>query len=65
MKILTSVTQFTTGEGTRISFTYSEISESGNIISQNNKASFIAVDNDLLNHINAIKQYIGKNHLEG
>ena len=56
MKILTSVTQFTTGEGTRISFTYSEISESGNIISQNNKASFIAVDNDLLNHINAIKR---------
>ena len=63
MKVLTSVTQFTTGEGTRISFTYSEIGENGNIISQNNKASFIALDSNLLNHINAVKQYINTNHL--
>lgn len=63
MKKLTSFTHLNTGEGDRISFTFSEIGESGNIESRNNKGSFIVMDNTLMEHINAIKQYINENHL--
>lgn len=63
MKILTSITHFNTGEGTRVTYTFSEIEENGKIVSQNNKASFIAFDEELMTHINAIKDYINANHL--
>ena len=45
MKKLTSFTHLTTGEGDRIAFTYSELDSSGNLISQNNKGNFVAIDN--------------------
>ena len=41
MKILTSFIALNTGEGERISFTYSEVGEDGTIISQNNKKNFL------------------------
>ena len=63
MKKLTSFTHLNTGEGDRISFTFSDIGESGNVESRNNKGSFIVMDNTLMEHINAIKQYINENHL--
>lgn len=65
MKKLTSFTKLTTGEGMRISFTYSEIDDSGNLTSQNNKKSFIAVDEGVIAQVQAIEQYINANHLEG
>lgn len=43
-KLITSFTHLVTGEGDRIAFTYSEVSENGTIISQNNKGSFVVVD---------------------
>lgn len=63
MKKLTSFSNFKSTEGDRISFTFSEIDEKGNIESRNNKGSFIVMDNTLVEHINAIKQYINENHL--
>lgn len=65
MKKVTSFTHLITGEGNRIAFTYSEMNESGDLIRQNNKANFVAIDQELLTHINAINDYINKNKLEG
>ncbi len=63
MKKLTSFTHLTTGEGDRIAYTYSEIDGSGNITSQNNKGNFVAVDSELIDHINGIKKFIQEKHL--
>lgn len=64
MKKLTSFTKFTTGEGPRIAYTYSEIDEKGNLISQNEKRNFIAVDEKILKAIADVEQYIAENYLE-
>lgn len=63
MKKLTSFTHLVTGEGDRIAYTYSEIDDSGNLISQNNKGNFVAVDTDMIAHIRAIQQSIQEKHL--
>lgn len=63
MKKLTSFSVFKSTEGDRIAYTYSEIDSNGIITSRNNKGSFIVMDNTLMEHINAIKQYINENHL--
>lgn len=63
MKKLTSFTHLTTGEGDRIAYTYSEIDENGNLVSQNNKGNFIVLDDALQEHINEISSYIKKNKL--
>lgn len=64
MKKVTSFTHLITGEGNRIAYTYSELNESGDLISQNNKGNFVAVDPELITHINAINDYINKHKLE-
>ena len=64
MKKLTSFTQLTTGEGDRIAYTYSEIDDSGTIISQQNRGNFVVVDQELKSHIEAIQAYIQQNRLE-
>ena len=48
MKKLTSVAVVTTAEGERVSYSYTELDSGGNITSQNNRASFVALDDDLL-----------------
>ncbi len=58
MKLLTSFTKLTTGEGVRLSYTYSEINEKGEIISQNTRGNFIVLDADVLAHLAAIDTYI-------
>lgn len=63
MKKLTSFTHLVTGEGDRIAYTYSEIDENGNLVSQNNKGNFIVLDDALQEHINEIGSYIKKNKL--
>ena len=60
MKKVTSFTHLITGEGSRIAFTYSELDSFGNLLSQNNKENFVAMDQELLTHINAINDYINK-----
>lgn len=63
MKKLTSFTHLVTGEGDRLAYTYSEIDENGNLVSQNNKGNFIVLDDALQEHINEISSYIKKNKL--
>lgn len=63
MKKLTSFTAHVTAEGQRISYTYSEIDETGNLKSQNNRENFIVMDPELMGHIEAINAYIAGNKL--
>lgn len=59
MKKLTSFTNLTTAEGERIAYTYSVLDADGNIISQNNKESYVVGDKrtlDLLLQIRGIIQ---------
>lgn len=63
MKKLTSFTAHVTAEGQRISYTYSEIDETGNLKSQNNRENFIVMDQEIMKHIEAINAYIEKNKL--
>ncbi len=64
MKKVTSFTHLVTGEGDRIAYTYSELDSTGNLVSHNNKGNFVAVDPELVSHINAINDYINKNKLQ-
>lgn len=64
MKKLTSFTCLRTGEGIRVSYTYSEVSDTGELLSQNNRENFIAVDSDLEENISNIESYITSNKLE-
>ena len=45
-------------EGTRISYTYSEINDDGDIISSNNKKSYIETNEDILEKLKEIKTYL-------
>lgn len=49
MKLLTSFTKLITGEGVRISYTYSEVDGDGKLTSQNNRGNFVAIDKELKN----------------
>ena len=60
---LTGIALMTTGEGDRIAYTYSVIDEEGNLISPNNKGNFIALDAELINHIQAIRDFVNTNKL--
>ena len=63
MKQITSFTKLTTGEGLRIAYTYSDIDENGLILSQNNKGSFVVVNQEVTNAINIIEDYINQRFL--
>ena len=64
-KVLTSFMNLSTGEGSRIAFTYSEVDEdTGNIISQNNKGNFLVMKTEVQGHLDAIKEYIATAHLK-
>lgn len=60
MKKLSAVAIVTTAEGERVSYTYTELDESGNITSQNNRASFVALDDDLLAAIATLKNAVNE-----
>ena len=60
---LTGIALMTTGEGDRVAYTYSIIDEEGNLISPNNKGNFIALDAELINHIQAIRDFVNANKL--
>lgn len=64
MKKITSFTHLVTGEGDRIAYTYSEISDTGELVSQNNKGNFIIVDQSVKNAVELVNQYISQ-RLEG
>ena len=58
MKKLSGVAIVTTAEGERVSYTYTELDDSGNITSQNNRGSFVALDDDLLTAIAILKNAV-------
>lgn len=58
MKRLTAIAVVTTAEGERVSYTYTELDADGNAISQNNRASFVALDESLLAAISTIKDSV-------
>lgn len=60
MKKPTSITILTTAEGKRISVTYSDIDETGNIISENNRVNRVVVDVEALKTINNLETYAAK-----
>ena len=65
MKALTSFTKLTTGEGARVAYTYSVIDdETGEVISQNNKGSFIAMNSVLKGHLTAVDNFIAEHYLQ-
>ena len=60
MKKVTSFTHLVTGEGNRIAYTYSEISDTGELKSQNNKGNFIVMDGELATAIQTINSKIAE-----
>lgn len=62
--MLTSFTKFTTGEGERVSFTFSEVSEKGELLNPNVKGNFIVMSDELLSHLKAVDDYIKENYLK-
>ena len=58
MKKLSAVAIVTTAEGERVSYTYMELDDSGNITSQNNRGSFVALDGEVLAAIRTLKNAV-------
>lgn len=58
MKKLSAVAIVTTAEGERVSYTYMELDDSGNITSQNNRGSFVALDGEVLAAIGTLKNAV-------
>jgi hypothetical protein len=63
-KILTSFMNLSTGEGSRIAYTYSEVNEeTGEVVSQNNKGNFLVMNDDVQKNLDSVKNYIRNNFL--
>ena len=58
MKKLSAVAIVTTAEGERVSYTYMELDDSGNITSQNNRGSFVGLDGEVLAAISTLKNAV-------
>lgn len=56
MKVITSFTHLITGEGHRIAYTYSELDDQGDIISQNNKGNYVTRNSDVISAIETIER---------
>ena len=57
---ITSYTTFESAEGMRLSYTYSEIDEQGNILKSNIRKDIIVMDKDLEKEINDIFNFLEK-----
>lgn len=60
MKIVTSIGLFNDAVGKRISITYSEIDEAGQIISDNKRVDRVVTDQTAIDHANALSEYAQK-----
>ncbi|MDR2833392.1 MAG: hypothetical protein LBV67_06735 [Streptococcaceae bacterium] len=56
-KRITSFTHHVTGEGNRISLTFSELDTNGLVTNTNQRMSFVVVDDNILNAINTINDF--------
>ena len=58
VKKITSFTHHTTGEGSRLSATYSEITEGGQLVQSNARFDVIVVDEEQQQHIDALNNFL-------
>lgn len=58
IKTITSFTQHTTAEGQRISYTYSEIDDDGNVTKSNVRATCIVVDPTIKQKLADINEFL-------
>ena len=58
IKKITSFTSHKTGEGTRLSATYSEISESGQLVKSNERFNVIVVNEEIQSYIDALTEFL-------
>ena len=58
IKKITSFTHHTTGEGSRLSATYSEIKEDGTLAKSNERFGVIVVDEEIQGHIDALNEFL-------
>lgn len=57
MNKVTSMTILTTAEGKRISLTYSQIDQNGNIIKENERINRVVMNNDALAYIAELEDF--------
>lgn len=55
---ITSFTSHQTGEGTRLSATYSEITEDGQLVKSNERFNVIVVDEEVQAHVDALESFL-------
>ncbi len=60
IKKMTSFTMHRTGEGIRISYTYSEIDENGNVVRGNLRKDLIAVRTDIITSLETVERFINE-----
>ncbi len=58
MKVITSFTSHKTAEGTRLSATYSEINEDGQIVKSNERFNLVVIDEELQQAIDDINSFL-------
>lgn len=58
IKKITNFNYMPVQEGVRLSYSFSELNEDGNIISSNNKSSFIVQDEKIRQNIDEILKYL-------
>lgn len=58
IKTITSFTSHKTGEGTRLSATYSVINEDGQIVESNKRFNLVVVDEDIQQSIDLINGFL-------
>ena len=64
IKQMASFAAINVNGGQRVTFTYDEIDpDTGDVISQNNKGNFYAVDQALLQNIESVRSYIQEHKL--
>lgn len=57
MKKVTSITTLTTAEGKRLSLTFSEIDENGNIVKENERVNKVVVNRNALACISELEEF--------
>ena len=58
IKKITSFTSHTTGEGTRLSATYSEINEQGQIVKSNERFNIVVVDEEIQDALDKVDNFL-------
>ena len=60
LKRMTSFTMHRTGEGIRLSYTYSVIDADGNLVKNNVRSDIIAVRSDIVSSLEAVETFINE-----